>query len=200
MGVVGRVTERVGDALLEAFGDGVFEPLGLVMHFVPRVPQCLLEIGFQEAVVADHLQCHPATGAGESHAPIALMLYQSQGGEPLDHPGDRCGPHPETRREVAGSHRPRGLPPEQQDLLEVVLLGLGQRRADFVRHSQSEHKLLVVPKSVSSGPLGRRARDHRFWKRHPCRPPTDRPRPRGRRPLGCANMTVRRMRCVTTNS
>ncbi len=126
MGIVRRMAEHLGDPFLETLRDRVLEPLGLVVHLVPAVPQRLLEVGLEQPVMADHLERDPASGVGEPPSPVPSVLHQPEPGEPLHHARDRGRLHTESGREVAGPHGTCGFTAEKVNLLEIVLLGLGQ--------------------------------------------------------------------------
>ncbi len=123
--IVGGVAHGLGDPSLETLRDHVFEPLGLVVDLFPAVTQDPLEKCLEQAVVAEHLQRHPATVVGQPDTAIGLVANQALLGEPLDHARDRRRPDIETNREIPGGDRADAVAKEK-DLLEIILLRRGQ--------------------------------------------------------------------------
>ena len=89
MRVVRGIAERQGNARLEFLRDHVFQAVGLGMHLVPRIPQHLRQVGFDQAMVADDLQSHLAAGGSQFHAVVFLVNQQGWrgGGHLLNHAG-----------------------------------------------------------------------------------------------------------------
>ena len=121
VGVAGRVAELRRDQLLELLGEHVLEHLGLGMDPIPRDAETLHEVELEQPVMAHHLERHAPAVIGERHAPIRLMLDQSELPQPLDHPRRRRRRHAEPGGDGVRRH---GLAPaalERIDRLGVVL-------------------------------------------------------------------------------
>ena len=89
VGIHVRVVQRVGHPFHQGIGNRVLQTLGLFMDRVPGVAQELHQIGFDQAVPANHPQSCPATLIGQLDPAIGDVLQQPVLGKPLDHPGNR---------------------------------------------------------------------------------------------------------------
>src|SRR5215216_210275 len=76
-------------------------------------------------MVADHFQCDPFAGVRELDAPVALVLYESEVAESLDHVGHGRRRHSKPLRDAVPGDRscPRLFLVELVDGLEIVLDG-----------------------------------------------------------------------------
>jgi hypothetical protein len=113
------------NAGLESFGDDMLQTLGLFVDLAPGVAESIDEKGLEKSVVTEHLEGHFPPSFGQLDAAIGRMFDESEMSEPSYHFGHRRRFDLETARESLGAHL-ADLPAEQEDLLEVVLLGLRQ--------------------------------------------------------------------------
>ena len=119
-----RVTELLGDQLLEALREDVLEHLGLRVDLVPAHAQVLDEEELEQAVMADHLECDQPAALGQVDPVVALVLDQAEYRELPQHPGDRSRPHVEALGERG--RRDRAVARLQRiDRFRVVLHGSG---------------------------------------------------------------------------
>ena len=56
VGVKGGVAQVLGDPFLQVLADHVLQPFRLLVDLLPPVAQGLVEVGLEEAVVAEDLQ------------------------------------------------------------------------------------------------------------------------------------------------
>ena len=105
MGIEARIAQRVGHALDQHVGDGVLQPLGLVVHRVPGVAEEADQIGLDESVTAQHAKGDATARAVSNDSLVGHVLQQSLIGEPLDHPADRRSRKLKQLRDVAGGGR-----------------------------------------------------------------------------------------------
>ena len=83
--IVARLAECIRHPLDQLFGHRMLEPLGFDVHVTPVVTKFAGEIGFEDAMAANHLQRGAATLRCELHAAIRHMLDEPRFRETLHH-------------------------------------------------------------------------------------------------------------------
>ena len=73
-----RIAENGGNAVFKTLGDEVFQPLGLLMHFVPGILQNVMQEEFEQAVMADEFPGAAFSGRRESDT--LVLLIHNEGG------------------------------------------------------------------------------------------------------------------------
>jgi len=71
-----RPSELCVNALLEALGNKVLQPFGLVMNFFDRVIENLEEKGLQQPMVTDDLKRSSHACGREAHSAMQFILHQ----------------------------------------------------------------------------------------------------------------------------
>jgi hypothetical protein len=119
--------------------DRVFQPLGLLVHAVPIVPEPGDEVCLQHPVAAHHPNRQPPALPGKLDSFIWLVFDQSLLRQPLDHPAHRRRRQLELMRNIVGSRR---LPPLRKEIdgLEVIL---DRSRQGFLSECGGGHKRLL---------------------------------------------------------
>lgn len=85
MGVKGGVAQVLGDPFLQVLADHVLQPFRLLVDLLPAVAQGLVEVGLEEAVVAQDLEGHLPPPLREPGPPVGLVLQEAKGLELLQH-------------------------------------------------------------------------------------------------------------------
>lgn len=85
MRVGGGIAEHLSHAFDEFGTRGVLEPLGLVVHVVPRKTQPGDEVTLDDSMPTNQLERDRSSRLGESRAAISLGLHETEAPEPLQH-------------------------------------------------------------------------------------------------------------------
>jgi hypothetical protein len=102
----GRLADGCRHSIDQLLRRRVLETLGLVVHSIPGVSKGAREIGFDDAMAAEHAQRNPTAFVGEADAAIALVREQPLLGEATHHPAHRRGRDREPVRDVGRRGRP----------------------------------------------------------------------------------------------
>ena len=113
-GVGNRIAVRIGlrpaqhgvHAIDKAIADGVFELLGLVVHFVPRVAHHLDQEELDQSMTTGDESGEFLPGLGQCHPGVGLVLDQPRLRERLDHRRCRAGRDVESRRQLTHRQQP----------------------------------------------------------------------------------------------
>jgi hypothetical protein len=121
------------DSSFESFRDHVLQALGLFVDLVPTISEGFDQKGLEESVMTEHLESDSPPGAGQPNAAVGGMLDQVELSEPPHHFGHGSRLDLETMGESLGAHS-TVFSAEQEDLLEIVLLGFRQLGSPIIRH------------------------------------------------------------------
>ena len=72
------IAQDRGHAVFETLGDEVFQPFGLLVHFVPGILQNVMQEEFEQAVMADEFPGAAFSGRRESDT--LVLLIHNEGG------------------------------------------------------------------------------------------------------------------------
>ncbi len=126
---------RRPDVGLEAWGHGVLEPLGLLVHVVPGNADDIGQKALDQAVARDDLLGIAPAPTGERDRLVGVAGDVAVALEPPDHLMDgRSGQLHRPRQIRPGHRQARLLQPEQR--LEVLLLGNGG-----IRHRRTAYAI-----------------------------------------------------------
>src|SRR5690348_15397755 len=151
-----RLADRRRHAIDELVRCRMLQPLGLVVHEIPRVAERAREVRLDHAMAANRAERHASPFFRELHAAIALVLEQALIGEATHHPAHRCGRDLEPLRDVGGRGRAaRAL--DLVDHLEVVLDRRGVRFGGTRLHHDSARSVCApgCPRTISTGTVER---------------------------------------------
>ena len=83
------IAENGGNAIFKTLGDEVFEPLRLLVHFVPGILQNVVQKEFKQTMMADEFPGAAFSGRCEPNTPMFLIRHQGRTlrCEPLQHSG-----------------------------------------------------------------------------------------------------------------
>lgn len=103
----------------------MFQPFGLVVNFVPRVVEEVMEETLQQAVVAKDLQGAPLPGCRQTHAVVLFVSYKRGllRRELLEHSSNGCGADAKMPRERVAGHPFLFRPGQFQDRFQIVVHG-----------------------------------------------------------------------------
>ena len=80
VGIVRGIPQGLGDTLLEFFGDYMLQAIRLFVYLVPVVAQHLVEIHFEQAVMAQYLEGYLFTLGRQDYTTMLLIFQQWRGG------------------------------------------------------------------------------------------------------------------------
>src|SRR6266700_3071166 len=96
-----RVTMRIGfrvsqfrsDPVFELLRDEMLQPFGLIVNFVPRVVEEIMEETLEQTVVAKNLQSAHLPGRCQTHAVMLFVLHKTWllRSQLLQHSSNGCG-------------------------------------------------------------------------------------------------------------
>ena len=88
MRVNGGMPQQLIDALFQVFGEHMLELFGFIVHPVPGDIERLCQIGFDQAVVADHFKGDSLASIGQCDALVWLINHPLESSQFLEHAGD----------------------------------------------------------------------------------------------------------------
>ena len=93
------ITQFGGDPVFESLRYEVFQPLGLLVYFIPRIAEEFMQELFQQAMVAQYFQSPALAGRRQPHTTMFFVPYEGGAlrGELLEHARYRGRAHSQMR-------------------------------------------------------------------------------------------------------
>ena len=89
--IVGRMAQEFGDSRLEFFADVMLEFFGLAVNVLEGVAEGLVQVGFEQPMVADQFERDASPGRGQTGTVVRFVFDQTQFGQAFEHFGDTAG-------------------------------------------------------------------------------------------------------------
>lgn len=117
------IAELGGDSIFQALRNEMLQAFGLLMHFVPRVIEHIMQKSFEQAMMPKNLQRAMLARVRQDDAVMLFILDQGrlQCRELLKHPRYRGGTHAEPIREGVSGDTPFFGPAHLPYRLQIIV-------------------------------------------------------------------------------
>jgi hypothetical protein len=117
------ISQLCGNPVFQSFGDKVFQPFSLFVHFIPWEIEHVMKKPFQQSVMTQDFQCAVLPSLGQDCAVMLFIADKSrlQPCQPLEHTGHRRSSYVETFSQSIARNPPLLRSTEFQDCFQVIV-------------------------------------------------------------------------------